>query len=256
MGASSGSVNFAEVTSLPTTSIPGEGSELAESDPVFTQRTLTLHTYRAGTILSLEQLEDSIESPQHIMNPLFQSIADKISYDFVNGSGSGAPLGLKNMTGVYMRLHLGVNGSALTGYEELGALWEKARNLNHRVSHFVMSPRTYKEYKQLEDANEAPKQNPWGEIPMVESVHVLNTETEGTSTNCTRVYAGDYQRNVVLAWRYGGPDSIKFLVDRNTLGEFAKIRIYAYCRVGILHPRGTAPFGFAKAIIPPSGAIT
>lgn len=256
VGVSSGTTNFAEVTALPTTSIPGEGQTLSESDPTFTQRTLTMHTYRAGTEVSLEQLEDSIDSPQHIMNPLYQSIADKISYDFINGSGSGAPLGLKNMTGVYMRLHLGANGGNLTGFEELGALWEKARNLNHSVSAFVMAPRTYKEYKQLEDANESPKANPWGEIPMVDSVHVLTNETEGTSTNCSRIYAGSYKNNVVLGWRYGAPDSIKFLVDRNTRAEDAVVRIYAYCRVGIMHPRGTGVFGFAKGVTPPSGAIT
>ncbi len=158
---------------------------------------------------------------------------------------------------VYMRLHLDVNGSFLTGYEELGALWEKARNLNHDISAFVMAPRTLKEYKLLETATEeVPKPNPFAEIPMIESNAVGVSDTQGTSSNATKVFAGDFKRNLVSGWRYGSADSIKFLVDRFTLAEDFAIRLYGATRMGLMYNRGYGVYGLIKGIIPPAGAIT
>lgn len=154
--------------------------------------------------------------------------------------GSTEPMGLDNMTGVYMRLHLGANGAALTGFEELGALWRKARELNHGVSAFVLAPRTLEEIRLLEDAHEAPKQNPFGEIPLVETNQVGITDTQGTSSNASKIFAGDFRSNVWAGWRYGSADSIKFLVDRSTLAEFGKVRIYAKTRMGLAYPWQTS----------------
>jgi HK97 family phage major capsid protein len=235
---------YADVTALPTANTIAEGAELTEIDPTFTARTLQMFSYRAGTIITQGVAEDSLEHPGNILEPLTQSIAENIDSDFINGGGSSEPMGLDNMPGGYMRLHLGANGSSLTDYEELGALWQKACDLNHGVSAFVMAPRILKEYHLLETATEEiPKPNPFAEIPMVETVAVGVADTQGTGSNATKIYAGDYENNVWAGWRYGGPDSLKFLVDRITLAEFGKIRIYAYTRCGLAYPRGYTTFG-------------
>ncbi|KPL13636.1 MAG: hypothetical protein AMS26_13710 [Bacteroides sp. SM23_62] len=78
---------YAEVTALPTANTIAEGAELTETDPTFTARTLQMHSYRAGTIVTQEFIEDSIEHPKNIMEPLSQSIADNIDSDFINGGG-------------------------------------------------------------------------------------------------------------------------------------------------------------------------
>ncbi|MBA7535740.1 hypothetical protein ES705_27998 [subsurface metagenome] len=254
VAVSTDTTTYAQVSALPTADVIAEGAELTETDPTFTPRTLQTYSYRAGTIISQEFEEDSIANPQNVIEPIVQSIAQNIDSDFINGA---APLGLNAMTGTFLRLHLGENGAALTGYEELGALWQKARELNIDLSAFVMSPRTLKEYKLLETATEeVPKPNPFNDIPMVETNMVLNAETEGSSTNCTRVYAGDFKRGVLAGWRYGSANAMKFLLDRSTLAEFGKVRIYGYCRMGLAHPYGNGIFGYIKGVIPPSGAIT
>jgi len=114
-----------------------------------------------------------------------------------------------------------------------------------------------KEVRLLETATEEiPKPNPFNEIPLVETVAVGVGDTQGTSSNATKIFAGDFKNNVWAGWRYGGPDSIKFLVDRTTLAEFGKIRIYAYTRMGLAYPRGYGVYGYVIGVIPPSGAIT
>ena len=245
---------YGQVSTIPTADVIAEGNEVTETDSEFTPHTLQMYSYRAGVILSQEFLEDSIANPQDIIKHIAQSIAENIDYDFVNGA---APLGLANMTGTYLRYRIGENGASLSGYEELGTLWQKARELNVDLSAFVLSPRTMKEIRLLETATEeVPKPNPFADIPFVETNMVLNTDTVGTSDNCSRIYAGDYRKGCVMGWRYGSAGSMRFLVDRATLGEFGKVRVYGVCRAGIMHPYGTGIFGYISGIIPPAGAIT
>jgi hypothetical protein len=118
-----------------------------------------------------------------------------------------------------------------------------------------MSPRTLNEYRLLEDATESPKQDPYGFIPMVESNMVLNTDTQGGSDNCSKIWAGDFKKAVFCGFRYGG-SHMKILIDRSTLAEFFKVRIYGYCRFGLGWPYGGGAFGMVKGVIPPTGAIT
>jgi len=49
---------------------------------------------------------------------------------------------------------------------------------------------------------------------------------------------------------------MKFLVDRSTLAEFGKVRLYGCCRMGLMHPYGGGAFAYVKGVIPPAGAIT
>ena len=248
---------YAQVSALPTADVIAEGAELTETDATYTPQTLQMYSFRSGTIISQELEMDSIANPQNVIEPFAQSVADHIDNMFINGSGSGEPLGLDNQTGTFMRLHLGANGAALTGYEELGAMVRKSRELNHNISAFVMAPRTYVEYKLLETATEEiPKPNPFADIPLVETNQVGIADTQETSSNATKIFCGDYKKSVWAGWRFGGPESLRFLVDRSTLAHFGKIRIYAYVRMGLAHPYGTGVFGWVQGVIPPSGAIT
>jgi HK97 family phage major capsid protein len=256
VGVSTDTTTYAQVSALPTADVIAEGAELTETDATYVPRTLQTYSFRSATIISQEFEEDSIANPQNVIEPLVQSIADHIDNMFVNGSGSGEPLGIDNLTGMYMRLHLGANGAALTGSEELGALRQKARESNYNISSFVLSPRTLKEYRLLETTTEEiPKPNPFSDIPLAETNLVLNTDTQGTSSNATKIFAPD-KKGVWAGWRYKSPNAVKFIVDRTTLAEFGKVRIYAYVRMGLAHPYGGACIGYVKGVIPPSGAIT
>jgi HK97 family phage major capsid protein len=249
---------FAETTVLNVANTIAEGAELTETDITLVPRTLQTFTYRSGTILSQELIDDAIEYPGVILEPLMQSIAENISSDFVNGAGSSEPMGLSNMTGMYTRYHMGVNGAVLTNFASQEYLWRKLRELNQNVSAFVMAPRTLGAIKLLETATEKVQlPNIFPEIPNVETNAVSITETEGAGENCSSIYGGDFENNVLCGWRYGGgPDSFRFIVDPFTLGEYLKVRVYCYTRMGIAYPRGYGVFGRIKGILKGSTAIT
>ncbi len=205
----------------------------------------------------MEFAEDSLEHPRNILEPIAQAIAQNIDSDFINGGGTTEPMGLDNMTGTYFRYHMGVNGAVISDYAPLEALWRKSREQNHDVSAFIMAPRTLGEFKLLEtDTEGVQKPNIFPEIPMVETNAVGIADTQGSATNATKIYAGNFARNVVAGWRYGGPDSIKFLVDRSTLAEFGKIRLYGMTRMGLMHNRGYGVFGYVKGVIPSAAQLT
>ena len=103
---------------------------------------------------------------------------------------------------------------------------------------------------------EIPKPNPFAEIPLVETNQVGIADTQGTSSIASKIFAGDFNNNVWAGWRYGGPDSLKFLVERGTLAEYGKVRIYAYTRMGLAHPRGYGVFGYVKGVIPGAASLT
>ena len=256
VATSTDTTTYGAVTTLPTADVIQEAAELTEGTTVFNSRTLQMYSFRAGEILSQEWEEDSIAHPQNVIEPIVQSIAEHIDYMAVNGSGSNEPFGIDNLVGTYLRLHLGVNGAALTGYEELGALWQKACESNYEISSFVMSPRTLKEYRLLETATEEiPKPNPFASIPMIETNAILNSDTQGTSTNASKVFAVD-KKGIVAGWRYGGPESVKLLVDRASLAHFGNVRIYGLVRMGLAYPYAGNCIGYVKGVIPPAGAIT
>lgn len=161
------------------------------------------------------------------------------------------------MTGTYSRYWMGANGAVLGGYEPIEVLWRHARELNVNVSAFVMAPRTLGEFKLLETDTEGVQlPNVFPEIPMVETNAVSITQTQGTASNATSIYAGDYKNNVLAGWRYGSADSLKFLVDRTALAEYGKVRLYAWTRMGICYPRGYGVFGKVVGVLPLAAQLT
>ncbi|HEC42838.1 MAG TPA: phage major capsid protein [Bacteroides sp.] len=255
VGVDTDTTTYPAITAIPTGDIIAEGAELTETDPTFVPRTMQTYSFRAGTIVSQEFLEDAISSPKIILEPIFQTISQHIDNMYVNGSGSGEMYGINDIPGQVVRAHMGANGAAVTGFEELGLLWRKLREANQDVTAFVMAPRTLNEYRLLEDAYEAPKANPYGDIPMVESNQVSITQTQGTNDAASSVYAGDFKRGTVAGWRYGG-SHIKFLVDRSTLAEFGKVRLYGVVRMGLMYPYGGGSMALLKGVIRPAGDLT
>ena len=99
--------------------------------------------------------------------------------------------------------------------------------------------------------------NVFPEIPMVETNSVSIVQEQGSSgAVCSSIYAGDFKNNVVAGWRYGSADSIRFQVDRATLLEFGKIRLYGHTRMGLMHPRGYGVFGKVVGILPLAAQLT
>ena len=173
---------YAEIDALPTANVIAEGAELTETDPSFTERTLQMFSYRAGTIVSQEFLEDSIQSPKSILEPIAQAIAEDISNDFILGGGANEPMGLSQMTGMYTRYHMGVNGAVLSHFAPQEHLWRKLRERNQDVSAFVMAPRTLGAIKLLTTGTELVQlPNIFPEIPNVDTNAVSITETQGSS---------------------------------------------------------------------------
>lgn len=249
VGVISDTTKYAQISDLPTGDIIGEGSELTETDAEITPRTMTTYTFRAGSIISQELAEDAISSPNIFLEPIMQTIAQHIDNMLVNGSGSSEMFGVNNVPGLCVRYSMGTNdGAAITGYEELGLLFRKLREKNFDTTAFLMAVRTFVNYKLLEDAYEAPKENPFSEIPMIESNQVSITQTQGSSNVASSIVGGDFKRGVIAGWRYAGAHT-KFIVDRTTLAEFGKIRLYGYCRMGFMYPYGGSAFGRIHGIL-------
>ena len=188
-----GEVSMVKLTGDPTAYWHQEGSSVTASTPTFGQVAFQPRTLISLVKASRELLEDSINAEDALMDAFAQALALEVDRVGLLGTGaSGEPLGVLNTSGIGNVL-MGANGLALSNYDPyVNVVYELTQDNAMGPTAFIQNPRTTKESAVLKDSQNQPLQKPEAlqGIPILETTQVPITDTQGSATDASRVYAG------------------------------------------------------------------
>jgi len=156
------------------------------------------------------------------------------------GSGVSEPLGIDHAAGINLT-SMGTNGAAPTSFDELSESIEDIALQNGKAGAIIMNPRSYFQYDRLKAAqtnNRLEMPLSVQEIKDAGKIFHTNqcpiTNTQGTKTNASTVYTGDFKQLV-----FGILKGLRFEFTRsggtNTFSQYeALIRAVVRMDIGIL----------------------
>ena len=191
---------LARIDTDPTVSWRSENGSLTASDPVFSAVTFTARSVYSLVKLSYELLEDSVNIGTILETSLAQALATELDRVCLFGSGSAPePQGIFGTSGI-VSVSMGTNGAAPTAYTQVLSLLQALEDANApRISALIAAPRTKYKFAGLADSTGQPLQAPgvMAGIPWLTTSAVPVTQTQGTSTDCSSVIAGDFSQLII-----------------------------------------------------------
>jgi len=230
----SNSVLLPRETVMPTSAGYAEAGTITASDATFAQQTITIKKQAAYNVFSNELLADSTPAYEaYIAKSLARSLALFQDQQFIEGSGSGNNLtGMGSYSGLTTGYTPAANGdsySAAGAADKLINLVFNLRTAGVEPNAWIMHPRVMQSLSTLKDSNNryilasiagnfgAPVAIPgagtlqtsgtfvppvWKGmllgIPVLLTAQISILETQGTSTNATHLYVGDFTFGRVL----------------------------------------------------------
>ena len=188
-----GEVSMATLESDPSTAWRREGTTITASTPTFGRVTFQPRTLVSMVKASRELLEDSVNAEEALLNAFAQALALEVDRAGLLGDGSaGEPLGVAGTSGIG-DVDMGTNGAALSNYAPfVNVVYQLTQDDANEPTAFIMNPRTYTAAANLLDSQNQPMMKPEAiaEIPMLQTTQVPITDTQGTSTDASKVYTG------------------------------------------------------------------
>jgi HK97 family phage major capsid protein len=223
-------LSFAKVASDPQPAFRAEAAAIAESDPTFSQVTMTPKSLAVMVKVSRELLEDSINIGTALPRIITKAMAVEMDKAALIGSGTGnEPTGIVNTAGI--------GATALAGaptYASLLAAQTGVASANAGpVSAFIMHPRDQGTLAGLVDSNGQPLNAP----SVLTSVPVLTTTSlpvnGGTGSDESTIIAGNFS-NLMIGLR----NDIRIKVLRERYADTNQYAFVAVARfdVGVAHP--------------------
>ena len=221
------------ITDDPTAEWVAEHGSLTESD--FTLSPINLKAITLGVLVrsSIELLEDAPNAGEQISASMSKALALEMDRVGLLGSGSSEPRGIDVCDGI-STISMGVNGAALTNYDELSEAVEDIADSNGLAGAAIMAPRTYFAYDRLKAAttnNRLEMPLSVQEIKDKGKVFHTNqigiTDTQGTATTASKVFVGDF-KNILYGIRKNL--EIEFTKSGGT-GTFAQMEALIRCRI-------------------------
>jgi HK97 family phage major capsid protein len=234
---------LARVSADPATAWVAENASLTPVDPTFDAVVFEPETCALGPILCSRQLiEDSVNLDQELPNVMARILGTELDRVVMFGSGSSnEPTGIKGITNVNS-YSMGVNGANITDYTPIleAIALNDADNAPDPTA-AVMAPRTWKELAVLRIDNGGgagtgiylPRPEAIADLPFYKSGNVPIDETQGTETDASRIFVGDWTQVMV-----GMRGSIRVLRLVERYADALQIGFIAYLRadIGIVHP--------------------
>ncbi|WP_020402116.1 phage major capsid protein [Gracilimonas tropica] len=196
---SSKTLDMARVTSDVDSEWKAEGSAWSQSDVTLDKVTLTAKTLIAGTRLTVELSEDAPNASEVIQNSIAEKLALELDRVGLVGSGSGQePEGLFLNSNVN-EVSLGTDGAVLTNYVPFSEAYQKVLEANGVPRSAIFAPRTWGELDRLVDNDNNPLRAPqsWQDLQKLVTNQVPIDQTQGTSTDASSVFIGDYSQMLV-----------------------------------------------------------
>jgi HK97 family phage major capsid protein len=196
-------MRIARITGDPTAAWRNEGAAITPADPTTDTVTLTARSLAAMIQVNRELLEDAPNAESVVTNVLAQAMAVQLDAAGLVGSGTPpTPQGIRGATGV-TQVSMGVNGATFTAW---GPVLDLVRDLEianaGTVTAMVAHPRTWRAVNGLVDTTNQPLLAPprIADVPRLATTSLPITETQGTSTDASPLFAGDFSE-VMLGLR-------------------------------------------------------
>jgi HK97 family phage major capsid protein len=220
----------------PTFAWRTENSPFAESQPAFERVTFTPQSGGFVVRTSEELFQDMVPGAGSIIeNALTETAALELDRVALRGSGtSPEPRGVRNQSGVTIQ-SLGANGATPTRYTEVMTAITTLLGANRQPSGWMVAPRTSQFYAGLADTTNQPLNppQPVGELSRFVTAQVPTNITQGTSTDTSEIYVGDW-RDLLVGIRLG--IQLRLLTERYAdSGQYAW-RVFLRADVQLAHP--------------------
>lgn len=227
-------LKYATVTGDPTIAIVGEGSAISDSDFTFGSSTLTAFKLASLHFVSLELLEDANNLESFIESSLAEQFALGMDNQVLNGTGSSAPTGILNTSGINS---VAVSG-ALANYDKFSdGVGEIRKDNFYNPLGMVIHPRDVAALDKLKDTTNQPLVPPqsYSALNMFQSSQLAING--GSGSDESNIIIGDFSE-LLLGMR----TELRLEISREAKDAFEKgqVAIRAYMRFGVSIPRPTA----------------
>lgn len=239
--------NIARLTGDVAPTWRAEAGSVTESDAVFDQVAFIAKSLAGITRVSRELMADSLNIEQVLERSIAQSFALEMDRVAIRGSGAGnEPRGIVNTTGVGA-IASAANGDAITNWSKLVTAKQMLLEANTDAPYSaLMSPRSEAKFGGLLDTTNQPLARPGflDDVTLRSTTQVLNTDTQGTSTNASKIVAGDYSQLL-----FGIRSELRVELLRERYADTYQIGFLSHMRadVALEHP---AAFVVASGLIP------
>lgn len=228
-------LTIARIDSDPAAAWRGEHEDLSESSGTFGGLKLKAQACGILATFSIELLEDASFS-ETIENMIAQSIALKIDYAGLFGTGVNEPLGIWNVDDIE-EYSLGANGATPTNFNAFSQASQKIYQNNGQPSAVIFNARTNGTLDRLADTTNQPLTPPrsFEELRKVVSNQIPNTLVQGSATTASGAILGAF-RNVIIGMR----TSLQLEASRLTGDSFKKMQVqvrgYVRADIGVARP--------------------
>jgi HK97 family phage major capsid protein len=218
-----------------------EGQTIDDSGPTFDSLHLVAHTLPVLIKASWELVQDWSEAAmQELETEIYRALAIGVDSAALFGSGSDPePRGLLNTSNVDLT-QLGSSDGGPIEWDDLLTAAGTIRDNNLEPSGFLASSRTWTSLNGRKDSLGRYLLPPTSiaDLPQLSSNIIVNTDTVGSSTACSKLYAGDW-RQLLLAYRVDAARfGIRQLTERYASEGQIGFLAYLRCDVAVAHPEG------------------
>lgn len=221
---------LARLDTDPTAAWRSENGAFTASDPTFSAMTFTARSLYAFVKVSYELLQDSVNITDILNRALINALATEIDRVCLFGSGTPPePQGVFGTSGI-QSVSMGTNGATPSAYTQVLSLLQALEDANvPQTTALIAAPRTKYKYAGLADSTGQPLLAPSvvSAVPMLSTTAVPVNQTQGTSSDCSSIIAGDF-RQMVIGIRQDlrlQMLSERFLSDNGQIGFIAHMRV-------------------------------
>lgn len=177
-----------------------ENAVITDSDLTFEEVKFTARSLAVLVRASRELIEDSYNADQAIEKAFAETMAIKLDYAALYGSGTAPePKGVKNLGTGLNTVSMGTNGAALTNYDKyvdaIAELWTD----NHNPTGIIQAPRTEASIAKLKATDNQPMNAPKvvDDLPRFTTNQVPVNLTQGTATNASDAFVANWAQLMV-----------------------------------------------------------
>jgi len=228
-------LKLARVVGDPTAAWKVENGAASASDMTLEAVTFIAQTLISIVKASVELVEDADQIDDTIEAGLASALALELDRAALRGSGTAPePRGIRNQSGVVIQ-SLGANGATPT-YANFSTAVQTIREANGSPNAAIVAPRTAGTLDRLVDSTGQPLRAPssFEELRILTSAQIPVNLTQGTSTDTSEAYVGDWSSLMIGVRR-----SITIEVSRqSTVGtdsafDRLQVHVRAYLRADV-----------------------
>lgn len=231
-------LRMAKIISDPVPAWRAENANIVESDPVFGELTMTAKTLAVRFNVSRELLEDAPNLDAQLRTVMGVAFARGLDAAIFYGTGAdNQPLGIANTPGI-TTVSTGANGAVVTGYGAfLDAILALETANEGKITAAVLAPRTSRTLAGLVDTTGQPIVAPKlvSDIPILSTTGIPINETQGTSTNASSSFIGDFNQVLV-----GIRTQLQITVLQERFAEVGQVGFVGWLRADVAIARPAA----------------